>query len=472
VNRAAAGQSTFDRLFARLVDSIRSVVPNKTVYDVLAFVIPATSFVQIQLIGRLIVSELLALALLPWLLRARDRLYAPRWLLVLWAAWFVSQIVTDVIVGSEFRDWARGWAAITFTLVNLLAILTLVRTARRVRIFAVGLATGAVLGALIAPSTYVVVDPWKFAFGGAIGLAIAAAVSGSWAARRPWIAIVAFASFGLVNALLLFRAMSGVALLTSLYLAFTMISIRLPALERLPRAKPAVGIAFYAAAALVVYVTLNAATSANLFGEAARVRNEAQSQGAPSVEPEPSASDQPAPSPSSAATGLNVPGPIVGGRAEFLASIQAILDSPIVGHGSWARDPKYAEIQRRVLLEMGVPGGNQPTDPDLIPTHSYLLGSWVWAGIAGGLFWLAITVLALRLLATLYTQRIALTPLMVFVVSWLLWNIAFSPYGNTERIYATFAIALCLLGLHLAGRPVESTVQTSGRLPSSPLMCS
>lgn len=451
MNHAAAGRSLFDRLFARHVDSIRSVVPHLTVYDVLAFVVPASAFLQIQLIGRLIVSELLALVLLPWLLRARDRLNAPRWLLVLWAAWFVSQIATDAIVGSEFRDWARGWAAITFTLVNLLAFLTLVATARRARIFAAGLAAGAVLGALIAPSTYVDVDPWKFAFGGSAGLAIAVAVSGSWAARRPWIAIIAFASFGLVNALLLFRAMSGVAFLTSLYLAFTVISLRVPALARIPRAKPAVGIAFYAAAALVVYVTLNAAISANLFGEAARVINEAQSLGAPSVQQDPSASHQPAPSPSLAATGSNVLGPIVGGRAEFLASIQAIQDSPIFGHGSWARDPKYAEIQRRMLLEMGVPGGNQPTDPDLIPTHSYLLGSWVWAGIAGGFFWLAVTVLALRLLATLYTQGIALTPLMVFVVSWLLWNIAFSPYGNTERIYATFAIAICLLGLNFGG---------------------
>ena len=94
--------------------------------------------------------------------------------------------------------------------------------------------------------------------------------------------------------------------------------------------------------------------------------------------------------------------------------------------------------------------GSAPTDPTLIPTQSYLLGSWVWAGLAGVLFWLAIAALALWTVASLFGVRVELSPLIVFVASWLLWNIAFSPYANTERLYATYGIAVCLLGLQLA----------------------
>jgi len=49
--------------------------------------------------GRLFVTEILLLAMLPWLWRARDRPRLPRWFVGLWAGWLLSQIVTDVVVG-------------------------------------------------------------------------------------------------------------------------------------------------------------------------------------------------------------------------------------------------------------------------------------------------------------------------------------------------------------------------------------
>lgn len=450
-----------NRRFSSLSSSIRSTGTRITALDVWAFVLPASSFIQFQFIGRLILAEIFALILLPWLLRARERLHAPKWLFVLWAVWLGSQIVTDLVVGSAFVDWARGWAAITFTLVNLLAILSLAATPRRARIFAAGLAAGGLLAVVFAPTANAVADPWKFGMAGAVALLIAAATSGPRVARWPWIAIPAFAALGVVNVLLVYRSMGGITFLTAVYLLVLVIAAKLPALTPRPRVRSIVGLVSYVAVGVAVYFTLNAAISANLFGEGARARNEAQSgvvvpspSGvvAPSDQSVPSGTDTPSASPSGITTPVsNALGPIVGGRAEFLASTQAIRDSPILGHGSWARNAKYVEIQRRALIEMGVPGGAPPTDPNLIPTHSYLLGSWVWAGVAGGLFWAAIAVLALRVVATLIGLWIDLAPLFVVVVSWLLWSIAFSPYGNTERLYATFAIATCLLGLRLIG---------------------
>ena len=140
---------------------------------------------------------------------------------------------------------------------------------------------------------------------------------------------------------------------------------------------------------------------------------------------------------------------MTGGRAEFLASTQAILDSPILGHGSWARDPKYVELQRQRLIDLGIPGGNLPADPDLIPTHSYLLGSWVWGGLAGGLFWIGVGTLVLWVLANAYAVGLELNPLIAFVASVVLWGIAFSPYSNTERLSASFGIVVCLLATRL-----------------------
>jgi hypothetical protein len=423
----------------------RAASARPTILEILAFGIPAFSFLQIALVGRLIASEVLALAVLPWLLRERDRIAAPRWILVLWAAWFASQIATDLLVRSAFGDLARGWAAIAFTLVNLLAILTLAGTVRRARIFALGIAVGGVLGYVFAPDIYAASDPWKWAFAIPIGYVLAASMSGDRAARTPWLGIILFAAFGVLNAFLQFRALSGVSLITAVYLlAGWVLGPRIARLRSVPL-RVGVGIGAYGVAAVGVFLALSLAAASGLLGDAAKSRYDAQT-GIPTAPP------------GSASPGAASPGPIVeppdnplaviaGGRAEILSSPHAILDSPIIGHGSWARDPKYVELQRQGLIDLNIPGGNAPSDPTLIPTHSYLLGSWVWAGLAGGVFWFAIACLALWAVIRLFGSSASQLPLIVFVASWLLWNIAFSPYANTERIFSMYAVVVLLLAL-------------------------
>jgi hypothetical protein len=192
-----------------------------TALDLWAFVLPAVSFIEITIVGRLIVTEILLLAMLPWLWSARDRLRLPRWLVVLWAGWLLSQIVTDIVVGSAFNDFARGWAAIIFTITDFAAILVLLSTPQRARLFALGLAAGGVLGYLFAPNAFAASDPWKWAFGVPVGLAMAAGLSGSEGARRPWLTVSAFVAFGALNLVFGFRSLGGQSLLTAGYLTLS-----------------------------------------------------------------------------------------------------------------------------------------------------------------------------------------------------------------------------------------------------------
>ena len=437
------------------VASIHSRSLSSAFLDVWAFLLPAVSFLEIKLVGRLIVSELLALALLPWLLRSREHLRMPSWLIGLWTAWLVFQIVTDIVVHSAFMDWTRGWAAIVFTLIDLATLLVLAATPKRARIFAAGLAAGGLLGYVFAPYPAAATDPWKWAFAIPVAFILAATLSGASALRRPWIAIAAFAGIGLINAFAQFRSLSGVAFIASAYLVLAAVAANRRQLQRPTIARSIGGLTLYGAMAIAVFVGLNAAAAANLLGDAARAKYDAQA----GVVEGPSPSSGPSPVGALPTTGANagpIPasgsnplGVIAGGRSEILTTPRAILDSPILGHGSWAKDARYVELQREGLVEFGVPNGNEPTDPNLIPTHSYLLGSWVWAGLGGGVFWAAVAALALWLMANLYTVRSALSPLLVFSTTFLLWNIAFSPYGNTQRLFATFSIAVCVLGLRL-----------------------
>jgi O-antigen ligase len=142
-------------------------------------------------------------------------------------------------------------------------------------------------------------------------------------------------------------------------------------------------------------------------------------------------------------------GVLVGGRSEILVSSQAVIDSPMLGHGSWAKDFAYVDLLGDRLSSFGYEMGAGASDLGLIPAHSYIMQSWVWAGLLGGVFWLAILAIAVWLLANLYASRVELAPLLTFSTMLLLWNIAFSPYGSSARLLASYGIVLCLVGLRL-----------------------
>ena len=89
--------------------TIRHAGAGATALDIWTVALPALSFLQFQLGGQLIASELLALAILPWLLRTRARVLVPTWLIGLLAAWLAFQVVTDIVVlHSRLRTGRAG----------------------------------------------------------------------------------------------------------------------------------------------------------------------------------------------------------------------------------------------------------------------------------------------------------------------------------------------------------------------------
>ena len=396
--------------------------PAVSALDIWAFVLPALSSVEITIVGQLIVSEILMLAMLPWLWGARRRLPLPAWFVVLWAGWFVSQVLSDIVAGSAFADFVRGWAAIIFTFTNFAAILALASTLRRARLFALGLAVGGGLGYLMFPTAITATDPWKWALGWPIGLVLAAALSGSWGARHRGPTIGAFVVFGTLNLLFGFRSLGGLSLLTAAYLAFGAAFGRQRATSKVLLWRGVFGLVLLAASVVGVLQVYDFSSSSGLLGPVAQAKYEAQS---------------------------GTLGVLVGGRSEILASSQAIIDAPILGHGSWAKDFKYVDLLADRLSSFGYEIGGRLSDVGLIPSHSYLLGSWVWAGFLGGLFWIAIAVLAVRLLLHLYSTHVEIAAILVFFTMNLLWAIAFSPYGSIARITAMYGVALCLLGFRV-----------------------
>jgi O-antigen ligase len=149
---------------------------------------------------------------------------------------------------------------------------------------------------------------------------------------------------------------------------------------------------------------------------------------------------------------------LLGGRPEILVSSRAVLESPILGHGSGAKDMKYVEMLSDIQAEEGMKVDLQDEEESfqgLIPAHSHLMGAWVQAGIVGALFWAYIFRLTAKALVRVAVLRPALSPVYAFMLVGFLWDILFSPFGSFERFLDALLIVIILDLLESAPRVVR-----------------
>lgn len=127
------------------------------------------------------------------------------------------------------------------------------------------------------------------------------------------------------------------------------------------------------------------------------------------------------------------------GRASVVVAGAAIEERPFFGFGSWARDEtgKYGFLYGALRAE---PAYDHPLG--IIPAHSMLLAAWVWAGVFGfvGMAWVGITMLRLFLLSFWAPSSLAPALNVSFVAA--VWSFFFSPVGH---IRTSFPVVIALL---------------------------
>ena len=410
-----------------------------------AFITPTLIWMEFSVVGRVFVPELILIGLLPFLLMTRGRLLAdplPRTFLMLAALWLASQVLTDLIRETDFRDYSRGQAKIVFTAANFCALyLLLYGSRRRLVLFALGLAIGGYLSFHLNPSIFSEAHPWKFGIGPVV--ALLAALIPLWPPIRrvpflPALPLLAVSAYSMAVG---FRSMAGIALLASLYVLAQQIAGRR---RRTPVAFPPGRTLLFAAAAAVtapaVLALYEQAVARGYVSERAWRTYEQQASGSFGV--------------------------LLGGRSEIYTAARAVMESPIIGHGSWAKDAGHAAR----FLELRLLGHDlhplTRLGSDLIPTHSHLMGGWVEAGILGAVFWLWVLLLTFRVLSSLYRVREPLGPLIAFVGFVILWDVVFSPFGAERRLTVSFNVVLMMFAWDvLRGRLPRDGMNRSELLP-------
>ena len=138
-------------------------------------------------------------------------------------------------------------------------------------------------------------------------------------------------------------------------------------------------------------------------------------------------------------------GVLFGGRVGVYSAARAIMDSPLIGQGSWAKNPYYIDVLRD-LEKYGytIRSLEKLYRSGTIPSHSYLLGSWVESGILGAVFWGWVLILTAKTLFYQYNIRDPLNPLIAFIGISFIWDIIFSPFGAEGRLTTAYFLVLLM----------------------------
>jgi O-antigen ligase len=131
------------------------------------------------------------------------------------------------------------------------------------------------------------------------------------------------------------------------------------------------------------------------------------------------------------------------GRGEFFVAIEAIKDAPFLGHGSWAvdKDNHYRAMMFKDM-DAGKMRENMLNNSGVIPSHSVLLGAWLYAGVIGFLVMLYIFIMVMKKAFSLIKDERAMEtpyyPLIALYTVQLLWTFPFSPLPQIRNIIPVF----------------------------------
>jgi len=442
-----------------VVDGIREILAAAFIA-----VVAVSVCLEVSIGGRLAVAEALLLLALPWLVVSlRPQLDRTAWLLLAAAAiWLSALVLTDLVRGTEFRDFARGWARIGFLVVDFLAMYWLLTTPRRFLVWLLAFSVGIGLKALLLHT-----DPatqWKFGLGasvffGAVAIVLLLERRGSpgmahappLPVRTSAVAILALVGVAATVASLVVNARSAAAAfaLSAMLLLLCVNENARARASRLIRRRWGVCLVtvlvfLYGFGRLYIF-----ATETGWLGQEAQARLALQL----------------------LETQDPVFGLIGGGRGEFFASLRAIQDAPMIGHGSWARSAEYYGVYVDTLRRMGA--AEMATimeyvgrrDGHILPTHSHVLGAWVEAGIAGAAFWLVAAWMLMAACIRTLPAPTAIGLVLLCALPGQLWALAFSPLGADGRLFwALLFVGVCRIQASNDRPPVVGPFASAGAL--------
>lgn len=390
--------------------------------------------IVVNVVGQLMLAEVLALVCLPTINISRllARCAELRTAMLGFATLLFFLIVSDVYNATPIIDSLRGWASIVFGAASTLFLVSLfMKNANAIYAFLLGMAASAAVfgqGELSFDVIESDTNYFKARFVPVFMPLILVACTFLWRKSRP-ATILLLGSSSIVFLVFDARSWGMIFFLSALLLSARTANLRARA-RTVALVSLLVSVVAYGGYAYYVGQVLDGRIGGTNARQVMRLENPYN------------------------------PFELLGeGRAEAVVSIVAIKDRPVIGYGSWARDPtgeytmlladrKDALGQLATFNELG-----------LIPGHSLLLTSWLWAGVGGLVGALLILWSVVRAFARSFWRDSPLTPLVCAIFIQAVWDALFSPLGGLRTTFP-YEIAI-LVAAAYAAQPLRRTAPTT-----------
>lgn len=393
----------------------------------------STAF-YITVVGQLYVSEIILLIIFPFLLLQKRPILKNKWvklIIIFGYLWLFSQVITDLIRTTPADDTARGLASIIVFIIAFLSLFLIISGEfDRIKIYLLGVCVGGFFRQFLQPSLYFSSEPWKFGYGPVITLLvllIIISVKPKGFIKSVFPIIILFCLGG-ISFYLNARSIGAFVMMTAFVMLIDRSKFFGNSLNNGHNSGSIVIICLLLVGFSFGLINIYGRIAENgWLGVSAKQKYEQQSSGS---------------------LGL-----LLGGRVEILSSIQAVLDSPIIGHGSWATDKKYL-MYLYDLRELGYDISRDQIEyrlaqSDLIPTHSHLFQNWVWAGVLGASFWVMILVLVLKSFILNLRYPNSLYIIVMYFTFASIWDIFFSPFGSFMRMEWVLRLIIFITSISL-----------------------
>lgn len=400
-------------------------------------VLGALLAINFRVSGDVYVGEIVATVMLfPLLLRQRLSKELG-WLLVACAVFGLAQLISDLYNRTPFISSVKGVGAPLFFGVTILFLYTLFKSdTKRMYPMLAGIALAQIVQIWFWPTEYQQVNAWKFGYGSLVLTLILIGFAVRKGEHLAWL-LAALGAFALVSILNDARSLAGLPLIGFA----SVIAWRSPG-----SAFKAWLLRGHAPIKMLLFVVPGVILANESLGW---IFNSDILRGV--LDPAGIAKYR--------LQGQSDVGLLLAGRSEWLVSINAFLDAPMLGHGSWPVDKhgylaQYAALRFKYGISE-IPIVDQTTS--LIPSHSFLMGAMVWAGISGGVFWMFF---AYRI-ASRFLGAAAKLPAYFHVgTMFFFWNLLFSPFGAVAR-WGTAVFIASLLAATSSGIVRRKSMRTS-----------
>ncbi len=385
----------------------------------LIFIIGIISSQKINLFGEVFLGEIFCAVILLFNIRSIRLPSGGKSMLGLLLLWFVAQVTADIVNQTDFIKAIKGILAPAFVAMILLGLTTAFYERNKyLPLYLLGVFVGMWLSRVVGSDFYAY-NPWKWGLGSCVALCFFTWIEFYCQRNRSLYLVVGSLVFVVICMAYSSRSLAMFMLVASVIPVFSSHILRLNFYRRMQVSSSGT-FQLFIMMLLAVFALDRVMVNLFTFGpfldllpalDAMKYSMQAESKW----------------------------GVILGGRTELLVSFEAFSDSPILGHGSWPENSYYTYAHLDVVdvsggMLMDLAAAERRISSFLIPTHSYLMGAMVWGGFFAGLFWFKILGMSF---SGFLNERVISSPLLLYIVIGLIWNILFSPFGADARWLST-----------------------------------